>query len=143
MLIKQISIFVANKSGRMSEVARILGENNVNILALSIADTVDYGILRLIVTDPDSAEQALKDSGLTFKVTNVIGVVVEHHPGGLSKPLTALTSAGISVEYIYAFVGSSKETAMVILKVDDNDLAIKILGEADVKTISQKDVENM
>lgn len=143
MYIKQISIFVTNKSGRMAEVTRILAEYGVNILALSIADTVDYGILRLIVTDPVSAEAALKESGLTFKITNVVGIVVDHHPGGLAKALLSLTATGMSVEYMYAFVGTNKDNGMVILKVDDNDSAIKYLKDANITVLTQEDIEKL
>jgi len=143
MYIKQISIFVTNKSGRMAEVTRILAERGVNILALSIADTVDYGILRLIVADPESAEIALKESGLTFKITNVVGIAVDHHPGGLSNALLPLTATGMSVEYMYAFVGTNKDNAMVILKVDDNDAAIKYLKDAGVTVLTQEDIEKL
>ncbi len=111
----------------------MLGENGVNILALSIADTVDYGILRLIVTDPDLAESVLEKSELTYNVTPVLGICVDHVPGGLSKALGILADAGHSVGYMYAFVGKAKDSAMVIIKAEDNDAAAKCLTDAGVK----------
>ena len=113
-MIRQISIFVANKSGRLTGY-KMLGENGVNILALSIADTVDYGILRLIVTDPDLAESVLEKSELTYNVTPVLGICVDHVPGGLSKALGILADAGHSVGYMYAFVSAKRRTAPWLL----------------------------
>ncbi len=142
-MIRQISIFVANKSGRLAQVTKMLGENGVNILALSIADTVDYGILRLIVTDPDLAENVLAKSELTYNVTPVLGICVDHVPGGLSKALGILADAGHSVGYMYAFVGKAKDSAMVIIKAEDNDAAAKCLADAGIKLLTPADVENM
>ncbi|MDD3766017.1 MAG: ACT domain-containing protein [Eubacteriales bacterium] len=143
MLIKQISIFVQNKSGRLAEITRLLGEKGVNILALSIADTTDFGILRLIVSNPDAAEQAISEYGLTAKVTEVIGVAVPHVPGGLASALAILNDKGISIEYMYAFVTKSEGDAMVILKVDDNFTAMKVLSENGIKLLTPEDVASI
>lgn len=143
MLIKQISVFVENKSGRLSQITKLFGEKGVNILALSIADTTDFGILRLIVSNPDTAEQTVKEHGLTAKVTEVIGVAVPHVPGGLASTLAVLNDRGISIEYMYAFVTKSEGDAMVILKVDDNFTAMKILTENGIKLLTPEDVSNI
>ena len=140
MLIKQISIFVQNKSGRLAEITKLLGEKGVNILALSIADTTDFGILRLIVSNPDAAEKAIAENGLTAKVTEVIGIAVPHVPGGLAGALAVLNDQGISIEYMYAFVTKSEGDAMVILKVDDNFTAMKALSENGIKLLTPEDV---
>ena len=129
MLIKQISIFIENKSGRLAEITKLFGEKGVNILALSLADTSDFGILRLIVSNPEAAEAAIKEHGLTAKTTEVIGVSVSHTPGGLATVLAALGNCGISIEYMYAFVTKSEGNAMVILKVGDNFAAMKALND--------------
>lgn len=143
MLIKQISVFVQNKTGRLAEITKLFGETGVNILALSIADTTDFGILRLIVSNPDTAEQAIKEHGLTAKVTEVIGVAVPHIPGGLASTLAVLNEKGISIEYAYAFVTKSEDDAMVILKVDDNFTAMKILRENGITLLTPEDVSNI
>lgn len=140
MLIKQISIFIENKSGRLAEITRLFGEKGVNILALSIADTTDFGILRLIVSDPLLAEKTVKENGLTAKATDVIGISISHVPGGLAKALSVLDNNKIGIEYMYAFVTRSKDDAMVILKVADNYGAIKVLSEAGIKILSEKDI---
>lgn len=143
MLIKQISIFVENKSGRLAEITKLFGEKNINIHALSIADTTDFGILRLIVSDPDHAEKILKECGLTVKATEVIGISVSHAPGGLAKALNALNDNGISIAYMYAFVGNSKDEAMVIIKVEDNQKAIKVLGDNGITVLSNDFVDTI
>lgn len=142
MIIKQISIFVENKSGRLAEITKLLGQQKINILALSIADTTDYGILRLIVTEPEKAEAVLKECGLTIRITEVIGIVVSHTPGGLSLALNALHDQGIDIEYMYAFVGSSRQEAMVIIRVEDNAKAIEVLKKNNVEIMSN-DFSNM
>lgn len=127
MLIKQISVFLENKSGRLAEVTRILGENNVDIRALSIADTTDFGILRLIVSNPTIAETALRESGFTVSATHVIAVGVPDKPGGLSLVLKALDDAEISIEYMYAFVVKTTDEALVILRVEEHKRAVEAL----------------
>lgn len=140
MLIKQISVFLENKSGRLAEVTRVLGQNNIDISALSIADTTDFGILRLIVNNPDTAEKVLKDNDFTVSSTNVIGISVEDKPGGLNKALNVLENNEIGIEYMYAFVGKSSDQAMVIIRVDDSDKAIDILNNNGIKVLSSESV---
>ncbi|HZK27604.1 MAG TPA: ACT domain-containing protein [Thermoclostridium sp.] len=133
MLIKQISIFLENKLGRLAKVTRILGENNIDICALSVADTTDFGILRLIVNQPDEAKQALVDSGFTVSINDVIAIEVEDKPGGLAKTLSILDNKGIGIEYMYAFVGnSSANNALVIFRVEQPEKALEVLKNEDV-----------
>ncbi len=140
MLIKQISVFLENKSGRLAEVTKILWQNNIDISALSIADTTDFGILRLIVSNPDIAERVLKDNEFTVSSTNVIAIGVEDKPGGLYKALGVLEKGEIGIEYMYAFVGKTSDQAMVIIRVDDSDKAIDILAKNGIKVLSSDSV---
>lgn len=139
MLVKQISVFVENKSGRLAEITKILGENQINIQALSIADTTDFGILRLIVNKPDEAEAVLREKGFTVKGTQVIAISIEDKPGGLSVALNILNEAGIGIEYMYAFTGKCRSDALVILRVEDHDTAISTLTKNGV-TVMTKEV---
>ena len=127
MFIKQISIFLENKSGRLAEVARILGANDINISALSIADTTDFGILRLIVNKPEKAEEILRQNNFTVNCTSVIAIGVPDKPGGLSIALDILSKENIGIEYMYAFVGKSDDEALVILRVEDPARAVETL----------------
>ena len=123
----QISIFIENKSGRLAEVAGILGEAGVNIRALSLADTSDFGILRLIVNDCEKAKQILKDKGFTVSKTEVVAIEVPDRPGGLSDILHTLDRESINVEYMYAFVERCEENAVIIFRFDETEKAIEIL----------------
>ncbi len=140
MLIKQISIFLENKSGRLAEVTRVLGANNIDISALSIADTTDFGILRLIVNKPEEAEKILKDNGFTVSCTSVIAISVPDKPGGLSAALDILDRKGIGIEYMYAFVGKTENEALVLLKVSDTDGAVKTLTENGINVVPSSSV---
>lgn len=133
MTIKQLSIFVENKRGRLAEITDVLGKNNIDIRALSIADTKEFGILRLIVNDPDGAEAVLKEDGFTVSLTHVICVGIQDTPGGLSKAMAVLNDNEISVEYMYAFISRSKPDAYVILRVADNTRAIEALSGSGFK----------
>ena len=130
MSVKQISVFVENKSGRLAEIASILRENQIDIRALTLADTTKFGILRLIVNDPEKAKSLLQRAGFTVSVTKVIGVGISDRPGGLSAALMTLQKAHISVEYMYAFVSRIKDMAFVILRVADPEAAMEVLKEA-------------
>jgi len=127
MKVKQISIFLENKAGRLAEVTNILGEEGINIRALSLADTSDFGILRLIVNDPDKAAKALRGRGFTVGETEVLAVEVPDRPGGLGKILSLLHQAGMNVEYMYAFVERSSDNAVIIFRFDNIDDAIRVL----------------
>ena len=136
MKVQQISIFIENKSGRLAEVARVLGEKNVNIRALSLADTSDFGILRLLVDNTDVAFGALKESGFTVNKTEVVAVEVPDLPGGLCRILQVLDDAKINVEYMYAFAERNAENAVIIYRFDETDDAIKALQKKGVGIIS-------
>ncbi len=135
MRVEQISVFLENKAGRLSEVTRILSEAGVNIRALSLADTSDFGILRLIVNDNDKAKEALKENGFTVGRTDVVAVEVGDHPGGLHRILEVLYQANVNVEYMYAFVQQSGDHAVIIFRFDNLEEAVKILTESGIKVI--------
>ena len=143
MPIKQISAFVENKPGRLADITAILAEKDVDIRALSIADTTDYGILRLIVNDPVKAEKTLKDAGVTVSITNVLAVGIPDVPGGFSKAIKVLAKAEISVEYAYAFITPSAGTAYVIIRVEDNGKASEALQKAGIKLFTQDEIFNI
>ncbi len=127
MKAEQISIFIENKSGRLAEITRILGDAGINIRALSLADTSDFGILRLIVNDTEKAKQILKDKGFTVNKTEVVAVEVPDTPGGLANILQSLDTDSINVEYMYAFVERSGGNAVIIFRFDETDKAINSL----------------
>lgn len=140
MLVKQISVFLENKSGRLAEVTRILAQNNIDISALSIADTTDFGILRLIVNDPETAEDILNQHGFAVSCASVIAVSVPDRPGGLSEAMDILEAEGIGIEYLYAFVGKTTNEALVILRVEDPEWAIKTLTGKGIKVLTSDEV---
>ncbi|WP_305045627.1 ACT domain-containing protein [Geoalkalibacter sp.] len=135
MKVEQISIFIENKSGRLAEVTRVLGEAGVNIRALSLADTSDFGILRLIVDKTDTAKDVLKSKGFTVNKTEVVAVEVPDRPLGLNSILQVLDEARINVEYMYAFVERCGENAVIIFRFDDTEGAIRVLTEKGVKVL--------
>ncbi|MBW2565571.1 MAG: ACT domain-containing protein [Deltaproteobacteria bacterium] len=140
MQVEQISVFLENRAGRLAEITRVLGEAGVSIRALSLADTSDFGILRLIVNDNDKAKAALKEHGFTVGITNVVAVEVEDRPGGLNHILEILSKEDINVEYMYAFVQHTGEYAVIIFRFDDIDAAVKILLDNNIKVLEGKTV---
>ncbi len=140
MFIKQLSIFAENKPGRLVAIIDALAENNIDISALSIADTTDYGIVRMIVNNPELAVDSLKKIGVFVKITNVIAVTIEDTPGGLAKSLHNITDRGIEINYMYAFVGKISGKAIMVLKVSDPEEAIEILKNSNIEMLSAKDV---
>lgn len=138
MLIKQISIFVENKQGRLADITKILADNQVDIRALSIADTTDYGILRLIVNRPEKAIEVLKAAGMTVSITNVLAVGILDEPGGFANAISVLSDAGMGVEYAYAFITPADGQAYVILRVDNNERASAILQAGGINLLSQE-----
>jgi len=143
MYVKQISIFLENKSGRLAEVTSILGDSNIDISALSIADTTDFGILRLIVNKPDEAEEVLRSNGFTMSVTNVIAIGVKDEPGGLAGALKALEGRNIEIEYMYAFVSKKEDEAMVILKTGSPEKAVEALQAHGISVLSPEQVYDL
>jgi hypothetical protein len=142
-MIKQISLLLENKKGQLSRVCRILGDAGVNIRALSIADTSDFGILRLIVNDPQQAELVLKEKGILVRIAQVLALKIADEPGGLAVALEKLFDAGINVEYSYAFIGKSKENAMVIIRPDDMEKAVSLMQNAGISALSEEEVYNL
>jgi hypothetical protein len=132
----QISVFLENKEGRLAEVTGILAEADVNIRALALADTSDFGVLRLIVNDNQKAVTALKNRGFTIGETDVVAVEVEDRPGGLHQILDILHKAGVNVEYMYAFVQQSGSNAVMIFRFDNIDEAVNILQENNLTVIN-------
>ena len=135
MLIKQLSIFVENKSGRLAEITALLADAGVDIRALSIADTTNFGILRLIVDKPDAAAEVLKGAGLTVSLTNVIAIGIPDEPGGFAQAMRVLADKEIGIEYMYAFISRDKGRAYVILRVEDNDAAVRALADRGVELL--------
>jgi hypothetical protein len=138
MRIKQISVFIENKKGRLADVCGTLAEHSINIRALSLAETTDFGILRLIVNEPHKCTEILTQSGFTARETDVIAVEVSDTPGGLAAVLKVFDDASINVEYMYAFVEKSSDNAIVIFKVDDEENALSALGAKNIKTVSSE-----
>lgn len=137
---KQLSVFLENKAGRLSNVTRVLGEAGINIRALSIADTSDFGILRLIVNDPVKAYKILKEAGFTVSETEVIAVRVQDSPGGLAAVLEQMSEANLNIEYLYAFLGTSEDDALVIFKVEDIKKARVAFTEKGIKFLEEKEL---
>ncbi|GAB7022971.1 ACT domain-containing protein [Salidesulfovibrio brasiliensis] len=135
MKVDQLSIFLENRAGRLAEVTKILEDNGINIRALSLADTSDFGILRLIVSDFEKARNALKENGFTVGRTNVVAVEVSDEPGGLNNILTLLQESGINVEYMYAFVQQSGNSAVLIFRFDRTDQGIEVLQKNNITVI--------
>ena len=140
MQVPQISIFLENEVGRMADVTNILAKNNVNIIALSVADTSEFGILRLIVNKPELTYQALKDAGFTVMTSFVVAVEVDDKPGGLARILDILTKAKLNVEYMYAFVERATGRAALIFRFDKEQEAVKTLQAAGVGILKKVDI---
>lgn len=140
---QQISIFLENKAGRLAEVTGILAGAGVNIRALALADTSDFGVLRLIVDDNQKAESALKQGGFTVSKTDVVAVEVDDRPGGLHHILDLLQNAGINVEYMYAFVQHSGTNAVMIFRFDQPDEALKVLTADGLQVIEGRRLYTM
>ena len=126
-MIKQISVFLENKSGRLVRVAQVLGDAGINIRGVSIADTSDFGILRLIVDQPDKAIAELKDKGVMATVTEVIAMEIPDVPGGLAKILAYLQDAGINIEYLYSFIEKPTNNALIMMRVERIAEALEVL----------------
>ncbi len=130
MLVKQISVFVENAKGRLAEITGVLADSRVNIYALSIADTTQFGILRIIVEDPDAAQNALKEAGFTVSITDVLSLEIDDRPGGLARALKTLSENEIDVEYAYAYISHTIDKARVVVRVEDIAKASEILKAA-------------
>lgn len=143
MKVEQISIFLENKSGRLADVAGVLSGSGINIRALSLADTTDFGILRLIVNDTEKAKQVLKENGFTVGKTEVLAVEVADRPGGLADILNVMKEHGINVEYMYAFVQKSGGHAIIIFRFDELEKAIEVLQKAGIRILKGEEVYSL
>ena len=143
MAIKQLTVFVQNKKGTVVSVTDILSGNNINLRALSIAETQDFGILRLIVNDVETAKKVLSENGYLIKVIDVVGVKIGDQPGKLTAALDVLDKSNINVEYLYAFMARTEKHAYVVLRVEDNAVAEKVLTDAGFKMITEADINKL
>jgi hypothetical protein len=143
MNVQQIAVFLEHKPGRLADISHCLAENNVNIRALSLADTTDFGILRLVADNTEKARKALKENGFTVGVTEVIAVAAEDKPGGMDKVLQVTSKAALNIEYMYAFTQKSGESGILLFKFDDPEKAIAAFKEAGIKILSGEEVHSM
>lgn len=143
MRVEQIAVFLENKSGRLAEITAILAENNINIRALSVADTADFGILRLIVDKVETAEKVLRANGFTVGKTNVIAVEVPDRTGGLATVLKCIKEANLNVEYMYAFVNKTGENAVLIFRFEDMERAIESLQKDGFTILKSEEIYNL
>ena len=141
MIIHQLSVFLENKSGRLAKALNVLGNENINIIAMSVADTSDFGILRMIVSDPDKSEMVLKENSFSANKSDVIAISVETNAKNYAKVLQVISDLNISVEYTYAFYSS--KGAVIILQCDDNDAAIAALKDNDIVLLTADEVYNI
>lgn len=138
MLIKQLSVFVENKQGRLEDVTQVLKENNINIASFSLADTSAYGMLRMIVSDPEEGKRVLKEEGFSAKLTDVIAVKIPQTPGTLHKVLKVLFDAGISIEYMYTLATTGIDTS-IIMKASDLNNALEVLNKSGYAVCTAKE----
>ena len=142
MAIQQLSVFAENKPGAIIDITGALAQKDIDIRALSLADTRDYGILRLIVSDTETAKEALVEKGYLVSITPVVGVSISDNAGALSKALAALDKAGINIEYMYAFIGRGAEDAYVILRTTDENAAESVLLADGEKLLDEQTVKS-
>ena len=140
MIIRQLSVFIENRQGRLAEVMDTLSENNIDISALSLADTADYGVLRLIVSDPEKGREALTASGVVVRITDMVAAVLEDVPGGAASVIRLLAENDIAVEYMYACIGRVNGKALMVLRVEDIEKTEKILSENGLTALRPEDV---
>jgi hypothetical protein len=143
MIQKQISVFLENKKGRLAEVAALIARERINIRALSLADTADFGVLRLIVNDPEKCFAVLKDGGFVAQETEVIAVEVADRPGGLSRILSVFDRHGINIEYMYAFVEKKSDNAIVIFRIDQPAKAVEVLESESITVLSAEIISKL
>ena len=143
MFVKQVSIFLENTKGSLKKVTALLRDNGIDLIALSIADTRDFGILRTIVSDTDRAVDIIREAGYAAKLTDVLAVAVPDRPGGLNDVLELLDGAGIAIEYLYSFVRTSGDHALIIFRVEELERASEVLEGAGIKLLMQEQVRNL
>ena len=143
MAIKQLTVFVENKPGSLVSITETLSKHNINLRALSIAETEEFGILRLIVNDDATAEKILSEEGYLIKITDVVGVKIGDAPGKLSGALRILDENGINMEYLYAFMARTEKHAYVVIRVENNAAAESALTSAGYKLITEADINKL
>jgi hypothetical protein len=141
--IKQISLFVENKPGRMAKVSKTLSDAGVNIRALTVAEAGDFGVIRMVVDDPEKGYQVLHDSGFTVSETEVLAVEMKDIPGGLYEIVNTLGESDVNVDYAYAFVTTKAERAMLIIRVDNLEKARKVLTDAGIKLATKDEIQKI
>ncbi len=143
MAIRQLSIFVENRPGTLADVTDAIADAQIDIRAMSMADTQQFGLIRMIVDDVETAKQKLIDRNLFVKITEVVGVAVSDEPGGLARAVRIIADAGINVDYLYAFISVSKKNAYVVIRVDDNSAAEKLLAENGFTLVTEADISSL
>ena len=141
--VKQISVFVENKPGKLAEVMKLLKSSKINIRALALADTKDFGILRIIVNDTEKTVDILKDASYAVTVTEVVAISIPDSAGQLSRVLDILGESGVNLEYLYAFIGKSDRSVSFVLRVDDNQSAADALNDAGIIQLTENDIAEM
>ena len=138
MLVKQLSVFMENRPGRLFNLTNTLGKEGIDFITLSIADTKDFGIVRFIARDNEKAYKILKNAGFTVGITELIGVEVSDRPNALAEVVVLMDEEKINIEYLYSFVLTSQNTAKILMRIEDTDRAIKLLQEKGIKLLSEK-----
>ena len=139
MITKQIAVFMENKPGKIVGITKLLADNGIDIRAINTADTTDFGILRMIVDDYERAERVLRQSGMSVSLTDVVAVMIDDKLGSLSELMNELKDASVNVEYLYSFIGE-KSKAIIVLKTDNNAECIRVLGQKNIKIISNEEM---
>ena len=143
MKIKQISVFLENRKGRLFDVCSILGAHNINMRAITIAETESFGVLRIVVDKPEEAVEILKENSFTANLTDVVAVEVEDKPGGLAEVLKILADNDVNVEYMYGFIEKFSDKALLVFRFEDTAAAQKVLSENDVNIVTDEDIKGL
>ena len=143
MFIKQIYEFMENRPDRLAEITKVLSDNDIDMRAINIADTTDFGILRMIVDDPEKAERVLRENNMTASVTDVLAVSIDDTVGAFRKVIALLKEENISIEYIYSFIGEKSAKAVIVIKTNDSEHAIQLLQQGGINVLSSDDLNNL
>ena len=143
MKITQISVFLENRKGRLSDVCSLLGRNSINIRALTIAETESFGVLRIVVDKSDAAVKLLRDNGFVANFTDVVAVEVPDRPGGLADVLKMFAESNVNIEYMYGFVEKRTDKALLVFRFEDTDAAQKILAKGSITVVTKKEIEGL
>lgn len=143
MYVKQISVFMENRPGRLAEITKVLSDNGIDIRAINIADTTDFGILRMIVNDEVKAERVLRENQMTANTSDVIAISISDSVGAFSKVIQLLKDRDVSIEYIYSFIGEKSTKAVIVLKTSDLETSSEVLSQNGVTVLSKEDVNNL